>query len=177
MGVTKPEFVAVGVGHKMSGTQPMGWQLWIQEEGYMTSPSKLALPATGESREAVALASILDTLTSRHSLESKLEVKRPRVRVVFYPDVLSRLGLVLVTWKPGMGPQEELLPIVVSQNDPHLSQWDVSIASYRLVLEDAPEICSSGSSAEHSDHGEELTEICTESRYGRRTCESSTESR
>jgi hypothetical protein len=42
----------------------------------------------------------------------------------------------------------------------------IAVSGYRLVLDDGPEPCSSESSAEYSDYGEELTGMYTEAMIG-----------
>jgi hypothetical protein len=113
MSLAKTTFVLVNVGERMSGTQPICGKPWIQKDRRTTATSTI-LPNTGESREGVALAGISDVLRRRHVLESNPNYKRPALKVVIYPDFLSRLGLVLTTANLGMDPQEELWPVYQS---------------------------------------------------------------
>jgi hypothetical protein len=123
----------------------------------------------------------------------------PGVRVVIYPRILSKLRLVLSTTNVGMDDQAELCPlcegisseqdtwhpscrpIVVSEDDRKLEQWDdtqdlcedwmaeakiVAVDSYMMVLEDGPDACDSESSDEYSDRTEELRGMCTPDMLG-----------
>jgi hypothetical protein len=71
---------------------------------------------------------------------------------------------------------ETCRPIILPESDLGLEQWRemkgrvwervagakaIAVARYRLVIEDVPESCSSESSAEYSDHWDELTGMYT----------------
>jgi hypothetical protein len=70
---------------------------------------------------------------------------------------------LLDTWK------DDCLPIILQKSDPgliqceetmeHFEEWMkeaklIAVAGHRRASEDRPEICSSESPAEHSEHGE-----------------------
>jgi hypothetical protein len=77
MDFSKATFVAIG-------------QLWIQEDGRMTATNSV-IPETGDSREAVALAGIVEELAWRYVHEANPEIKRPGQRVVRYAYFLTNL--------------------------------------------------------------------------------------
>jgi hypothetical protein len=132
------------------------------------------------SGEAMALAGVFDALRWRHVLEKDV-AKEPGQRVIIYPRTLAKLGLVL---KTGMDEQSELWPLyeavvieqdtwqdhcrptVVSEDDPRLDtrrEWMeeaklMAADSYRLVLEDSPEVEAPKNSPDQSsdDHGDVL---------------------
>jgi hypothetical protein len=94
MDFTKRTIVAIGVGQKMMGTQPICGQLWIRENRKMTETG--TVPQT--------LPGLLDALTLRYALESNPNFKTPGLRVIIHTDFLSKLGSVLGTADLGMGP-------------------------------------------------------------------------
>jgi hypothetical protein len=61
--------------------------------------------------------------------------------------------------------------VIISEDDPQLETWSektgktrewleeakpIAVASYRMILEDGPDVCNSESSAACKNHGEEL---------------------
>jgi hypothetical protein len=111
MSMEQMTFVYVNVGQRMRGTQPVCGQLWIQDDRRMT-PAGTSLPGMGGSREEVSLSGISDALAWRHGLETNdykqnPDYKRPVLRLVIYPEVLSKLGLILTTGNLGLDSQEK----------------------------------------------------------------------
>jgi hypothetical protein len=66
--------------------------------------------------------------------------------------------------------------IILPEDDLRISQWDetrdqdeswieeaelIAVRAYKMVLEDGPEICTSESSGDNSDHGEEVRGMYT----------------
>jgi hypothetical protein len=180
MSLEKTTFVVANAGQRLSGTQPVCAQLWVQEDRRMTATST-SLSEMLDSKEEVLLSRMSDALTWRHILDLKY-YKRPGLRVVRYPGLLTRLSLVLSTGNLGMDPEEDpwpayqailnlpdtwhdsCRPIILPESDTRSTQWEEinrkieermeemkAIAGYRLVLEDGSEICSSESTAEYSE--------------------------
>jgi hypothetical protein len=77
MSMNKSTFVSINVGQWMRGTQPIGGQLWIQEDRKMSATSTV-LPDTGHLMEVVALDAVSDALTWRHVFEVYIDVARMR---------------------------------------------------------------------------------------------------
>jgi hypothetical protein len=70
MNFTKPMCVAIGVGQRMRGMQPICGQLWIQEGRSMTATNTV-IPERGNSMEAVAFAGIVEASAWRHVFDSE----------------------------------------------------------------------------------------------------------
>jgi hypothetical protein len=144
----------------------------------------------------VALSGIVYVLTWRHALETSQDPNylRPGQRMVIYAKFLDKLDAILLSGDTGPDPEQcrwpaynaifrqastspdDRRPILLSEDDPRLSQRSISagqamewmedsklmaIANYRQVLEDGPDICDDEPLAEYSDHGDELEGMYT----------------
>jgi hypothetical protein len=80
----------------------------------MTATST-SVEGVGNAREEVCPSGIADALSWRHVLETNdyeqnPDYKRPGLRIVVYPEFLTKLGLVLASGNLGMDPCDERLP-------------------------------------------------------------------
>jgi hypothetical protein len=178
----KTMHVVPGIGSRTRGAQPICGQLWEQEwtkngtsnkaiilsgvEYAVRWPHALEMspnPRPGlrmiYPRSLSRLATVLTTGNVR------MDGEHPELWST-YESVLNELE----TWPP------DSRPLIVREDDPRLEQWSdtagkyeewladakiIAVGSYRLVLEDGPDVCTSESENEHSDHGEVLEGMYT----------------
>jgi hypothetical protein len=93
---TKLVFVCVGADHTMRGIQPVGWQVWKQEDPEMSAVNPV-LDGMHTSPESVILSAIPEALAWRHVMETAAvpNYKRPGQRIVVYPKSLTKFPEVL----------------------------------------------------------------------------------
>jgi hypothetical protein len=87
---SNPVFVCVEAGHTMRGTQPLGGQMWKQENREMAAVN-VVLQGMDTGKESVLLAAIAEAVTWRHAMEMATDpsFNRPGQRIVIYPKSLT----------------------------------------------------------------------------------------
>jgi hypothetical protein len=93
---SNPVSVCVGAGHTLRGTQPVGGQVWKQENRDMAAVNHV-LDGMDTSPESVVLSAMAGAVAWRYTMEmaADLNFKRPGQRIIVYPKLLTKFSEAL----------------------------------------------------------------------------------
>jgi hypothetical protein len=177
---TNPVFVCVGAGHTMRGTQPIGGQVWKQEDREMSAVN-VVLDGMDASPESVILSAIAEAVTWKHAMEMATDpnFKRPGQRVVIYPKTFTNFTEVLRQrdyYLDSEGGHEiayeriatscstfENCPIFLSEDSVEIGNWPVLAENLSIWMEQAKQVAV----ASHRQVLENGPETCNSERVTR----------